>query len=55
MPYFVDFMIYTRGSEDDFNQYAEVTGDSGYSWSSIEPYFKKVSTSVSTRPPCAPY
>ncbi|KAI0653737.1 aryl-alcohol-oxidase from pleurotus Eryingii [Cubamyces menziesii] len=38
----INFMIYTRGSEDDFNQYAEVTGDSGYSWSSIEPYFKKL-------------
>ncbi|KAH9886297.1 aryl-alcohol-oxidase from pleurotus Eryingii [Cubamyces lactineus] len=38
----INFMIYSRGSEDDFNQYAEVTGDSGYSWSSIEPYFRKL-------------
>ena len=38
----LDFLFYTRGSEDDFNRYANVTGDSGWSWNSILPYYIKV-------------
>ncbi|KAK7052417.1 pyranose dehydrogenase 3 [Favolaschia claudopus] len=34
-------MFYTRGSADDFDRYAELTGDSGWSWDSIFPYFLK--------------
>lgn len=34
-------MVYTRGSVDDWNRYASVTGDSGWSWNSIFPYFLK--------------
>jgi choline dehydrogenase len=35
-------MFYTRGSADDFNRYAELTGDPGWSWSRVLPYFFKV-------------
>lgn len=38
-----DYMIYTRGSKDDFNRLASVTGDNGFSWNSLNPYFRKVS------------
>lgn len=34
-------MVYTRGSQSDFDRYAQVTGDSGWSWNSMLPYFKK--------------
>ncbi|KAJ7489573.1 pyranose dehydrogenase [Mycena latifolia] len=34
-------MFYTRGSMDDFNRYAELTGDPGWSWDRIFPYFLK--------------
>lgn len=37
-----DFMIYTRGSKDDFDNYAALTGDDGWSWDALQPYFKKV-------------
>lgn len=35
-------MIYTRGSKDDFDNYAALTGDEGWSWNALQPYFKKV-------------
>ncbi|KAI0045450.1 GMC oxidoreductase [Auriscalpium vulgare] len=38
----INLMYYTRGSRDDFNRFANVTGDSGWSWSSIFPYMLKV-------------
>ncbi|KAJ7653287.1 OPT oligopeptide transporter protein-domain-containing protein [Mycena polygramma] len=34
-------MFYTRGSADDFNRYAEITGDPGWSWNQLLPYFFK--------------
>ncbi|KAJ7489590.1 aryl-alcohol oxidase [Mycena latifolia] len=34
-------MFYTRGTMDDFNRYAELTGDKGWSWNEILPYFFK--------------
>lgn len=34
-------MIYTRGSSDDFDRYAEISGDEGWSWDNMLPYFKK--------------
>ena len=37
-----DFMAYCRGSKDDWDRFARVTGDQGWSWSSILPYAKKV-------------
>lgn len=37
-----DYMVYTRGSADDYNRYAKVTGDDGWSWNQMLPYFHKV-------------
>lgn len=35
-------MFYTRGSSSDFDRFASVTGDPGWSWNGLQPYFKKV-------------
>ncbi|KAJ7197069.1 hypothetical protein B0H12DRAFT_1330199 [Mycena haematopus] len=37
----VNYMVYTRGSEEDFNRWAHVTGDEGWSWNKLFPYFLK--------------
>ena len=37
----LDAMDYTRGSSDDYDRWARVTGDSGWSWNELLPYFKK--------------
>ncbi|KAJ7302067.1 pyranose dehydrogenase [Mycena albidolilacea] len=34
-------MVYTRGSADDYNRFAAVTGDPGWSWDRLLPYFFK--------------
>ncbi|KAJ7609223.1 aryl-alcohol oxidase [Mycena polygramma] len=34
-------MAYTRGSAADFDRYAQLTGDEGWSWNQIFPYFLK--------------
>ncbi|KAJ7199934.1 aryl-alcohol oxidase-like protein [Mycena pura] len=34
-------MAYTRGALDDFNRYAELSGDPGWSWNQLFPYFLK--------------
>ncbi|KAJ7164409.1 aryl-alcohol oxidase [Mycena filopes] len=34
-------MVYTRGSADDYNRFAAVTGDPGWSWDQLLPYFFK--------------
>ncbi|PPQ82598.1 hypothetical protein CVT25_007112 [Psilocybe cyanescens] len=34
-------MFYTRGSMDDYNRWADVTGDPGWSWKNLLPYFFK--------------
>ncbi len=36
-------MFYTRGSSDDFDRYAEVTGDPGWTWNNVQTYFRRVS------------
>lgn len=38
----VDFEIWTRGSEDDYNRFASVSGDQGWSWNNMMQYLKKV-------------
>ncbi|KAM5536369.1 hypothetical protein V8D89_009967 [Ganoderma adspersum] len=38
----INYMIYTRASQDDWNRLASVTGDNGWSWSGILPYAKKL-------------
>nr|ALJ82906.1 mitochondrial choline dehydrogenase [Irpex lacteus] len=42
----VNFMAYCRGSKDDWDRFAKVTGDQGWSWSSILPYAKKMENFV---------
>ncbi|KAF9471414.1 aryl-alcohol-oxidase from pleurotus Eryingii [Pholiota conissans] len=37
----VNCLVYTRGSEADYNRYASYTGDAGWSWSNMFSYFKK--------------
>ncbi|KAJ7452774.1 aryl-alcohol-oxidase from pleurotus Eryingii [Mycena galericulata] len=37
----VNFMVYTRGSKDDWDRFAKITGDDGWSWDSIFPYILK--------------
>ncbi|KAJ7457809.1 aryl-alcohol-oxidase from pleurotus Eryingii [Mycena latifolia] len=34
-------MVYTRGSKEDFDRFARVTGDDGWSWDSMIPYMRK--------------
>ena len=35
-------MAFTRGSKDDFDRWANVTEDEGWSWNSLQPYIRKV-------------
>ncbi|KAK1235691.1 hypothetical protein PQX77_001062 [Marasmius sp. AFHP31] len=37
----INCMFYTRGTRDDWDRYADVTGDEGWSWDSIQPYIRK--------------
>ncbi|KAJ7624521.1 aryl-alcohol-oxidase from pleurotus Eryingii [Roridomyces roridus] len=37
----VNEMFYSRGSSDDFDRYANVSGDQGWSWDAMLPYFLK--------------
>uniref|UniRef100_A0A0W0FNW9 Glucose-methanol-choline oxidoreductase N-terminal domain-containing protein n=1 Tax=Moniliophthora roreri TaxID=221103 RepID=A0A0W0FNW9_MONRR len=37
----VNGLLYSRGTADDFDRYANVTGDSGWSWEAIQPYIFK--------------
>ena len=38
-----DYMVYTRGSKDDFDRYARYSGDDGWSWDSMRKFFERVS------------
>ncbi|THH10730.1 hypothetical protein EW146_g8274 [Bondarzewia mesenterica] len=37
----INYMIYTRGSSDDFDRYARITGDDSLSWNALQPYVHK--------------
>ncbi|KAJ3809508.1 GMC oxidoreductase-domain-containing protein [Lentinula aff. lateritia] len=37
----VNGMFYTRGSADDYNRFAAVTGDEGWSWDNIQPFLAR--------------
>ena len=43
--YEVDALAYTRGSKDDYDRWARVTDDEGWSWDSLFPYMLKVKPS----------
>ena len=36
-----DYMIYNRGSYQDWDRYASISGDEGWSWDSVQQYFRK--------------
>lgn len=38
-----DFLIWTRGSEDDYDRWANITGDNGWAFSNMMNYFKQAS------------
>ncbi|KAJ7629910.1 aryl-alcohol-oxidase from pleurotus Eryingii [Mycena rosella] len=40
----VNYMGYTRGSKEDYDRFAKVTGDQGWSWNSLIPYMKSLQT-----------
>ncbi|KAJ8701483.1 hypothetical protein PTI98_000255 [Pleurotus ostreatus] len=37
----INFLAYTRGSMDDWNRFAAITGDKGWSWHRLQRYFRK--------------
>ncbi|KAH6904191.1 aryl-alcohol oxidase [Coprinopsis sp. MPI-PUGE-AT-0042] len=37
----INGMVYTRGSADDYNRWANLTGDAGWAWDNLLPYFLK--------------
>ena len=40
-----DYMFYTRGPASDYDRWANITGDAGWSWKSIKQYYLKVCSS----------
>lgn len=38
----LDYCVWTRGPADDYNRLAKLSGDPGWSWDKLLPYFKKV-------------
>jgi choline dehydrogenase-like flavoprotein len=36
-----DYMLITRGASDDWDRFAKVTGENGWSWNEMQTYFKK--------------
>ncbi|KAG6916937.1 hypothetical protein DXG01_004624 [Tephrocybe rancida] len=37
----INFLMYTRSTIEDYDRIAKVTGDKGWSWKGLQPYFKK--------------
>ncbi|KAG7445363.1 pyranose dehydrogenase [Guyanagaster necrorhizus] len=37
----VNAMFYTRGSSQDYDRYAQISGDPGWGWDALQPYFRK--------------
>ncbi|KAK0214705.1 pyranose dehydrogenase [Armillaria nabsnona] len=37
----INVMTYTRGSSEDYDRYARVSGDHGWGWDKMQPYFRK--------------
>ena len=36
-----DYMIYNRGSSEDWDRYASISEDQGWSWDAVQQYFHK--------------
>lgn len=41
---YLDFMAYSRGTRDDYDRWANITEDDGWSWDNLYPYMIKVRT-----------
>lgn len=41
---FLNFMIYLRGSPQDFDNWANITGDQSWSYENLLPHFKSIET-----------
>ncbi|KAG6840144.1 hypothetical protein C0991_008581 [Blastosporella zonata] len=37
----INYLMYTRGSSEDYDEFAKISGDGGWSWNALQPYFKK--------------
>ncbi|KAF8066493.1 aryl-alcohol oxidase precursor [Lyophyllum atratum] len=37
----INFMAYTRGTSEDYDRYARMSGDDGWSWDRLQPYFRR--------------
>ncbi|KAK0493186.1 aryl-alcohol oxidase-like protein [Armillaria luteobubalina] len=37
----INVMTYTRGSSEDYDRYARISGDDGWGWDKMQPYFRK--------------
>ncbi|KAK0460486.1 alcohol oxidase [Desarmillaria tabescens] len=37
----VNYLLYTRGSSQDYDRYAQISGDPGWGWEALQPYFRK--------------
>ncbi|KAK0459367.1 alcohol oxidase [Desarmillaria tabescens] len=37
----VNGMLYTRGSSQDYDRYAQISGDPGWGWEALQPYIRK--------------
>ncbi|KAK0479236.1 aryl-alcohol oxidase precursor [Armillaria novae-zelandiae] len=37
----VNYMLYTRGSSQDYDRYAKISGDPGWGWEALQPYIRK--------------
>ncbi|KAG5219617.1 GMC oxidoreductase [Salix suchowensis] len=44
----IDYMVYTRGSADDYDRLAAIAGDDGWTWENLHPYILKTYTRYST-------
>lgn len=38
----IDFLAYTRSADEEFDQWAQMVGDPGWTWESLAPYYFKV-------------
>ncbi|EIN11653.1 aryl-alcohol oxidase-like protein [Punctularia strigosozonata HHB-11173 SS5] len=46
----INLMVYTRGSDDDWNKYAELTQDEGWNWNNVQTYFLRNEGFMAPRP-----
>lgn len=37
-----DFFTYTRGADEEYDRWANITGDEGWAWKNVAPFYLKV-------------